>query len=344
MSRIVNNKHFNTSSGITFNSFVQLGEIIVCNETGYEGLYILNLDHQPVRIGAWTGDIEADLETLKRELKEEIEQWAESQFASQAEIDNLQQQIDEIVITPINEARVREIANEEIEKIVDSATTYDTLYKIEQWIINSGSTATIDPQLIEDVEELKSLSAGTRLDNLEAVSAETRIHRLEDKIDGISKSTDHFVMNYQEYQQLRASGSVVINNETVVYRDDYFYCIYEGEGPEPTPEPGSGDTQPQYVSGDTITLADQENSDLDNHILEITYSEFNEETGLLVLDEGGNDSEESSGGDVSGSTATPDNSEYVEPGQQDATPPYIEMEINNITDGIVDTDWEIDGN
>lgn len=408
MNRIVVNKHFSNSSAITYNSFGQstgyvgkgapaLGEIIVCNEAGYEGIYILNTAHQAIRIGAWTGDIEADLDRLKRELKEEIEQWAEEQFASQAEIDNLQQQIDAIVITPIDEGRVREIANEEISKIVDSATTYNTLYKIEQWIVNSGGTvdegtvreiamsevnkvigsastdfntlgkienwiinsaSSVDPQLKADVEYLKSISAETRLDALEsvsadtrlneieAVSAETRIHRLEDKIDGISKSTDHFVMTYQQYQQLIASGSVVVDGELVIYKDDNFYCIYEGEGPnpEPTPTPSSGTV---ILSGDTVIFNENYYYDDTDEEFSIYIGEIEDSgNGVIIVDwpigEGDDDdSEFPSEGDIINDNVVINESVYNDGSQSEE--PNLEIGVNDIDEnGIVDTDWVIE--
>lgn len=61
MGRIVINKCVTNHSGITYNDFKSLGEIILCNEDGNEGIYILNQQHVPIRIGAWTDEITEEI-------------------------------------------------------------------------------------------------------------------------------------------------------------------------------------------------------------------------------------------------------------------------------------------
>ena len=51
MSRIVVNKHYSDSTQITADKFVNSGEIIISNEYGFEGIYILNTNGQAIKIG-----------------------------------------------------------------------------------------------------------------------------------------------------------------------------------------------------------------------------------------------------------------------------------------------------
>lgn len=247
MARQVINKHVSNASDIHYLNFEYLGEIVICNEAGNEGIYVINTNHEPVKIGSWSGDIDVDTDRIIQDLKG----WVTANFASASDITNLQEQIDNISIE-IDEEKVKEIVNGEIEKLVDSASTdFNTLGKIERWIQEHPSD--VDPQLVADVESLKAISADTRISELESISAGTRLDTIEDKIDGIVKSNDHFVMTYQEYLILITSGSVVVNDQYISYSDDHFYCIYESDSPEPTPEPESGGT---IISGDTVIFGD----------------------------------------------------------------------------------------
>ena len=75
----------------------------------------------------------------------------------------------------------RDIASEEIAKIVASAdSSFDTLKEIADWITNDTEGAA---SMANDIAELKSFSADTRLESLET-SAHT--HGNKDVIDGIS--------------------------------------------------------------------------------------------------------------------------------------------------------------
>ena len=367
MARQVINKHVLNASDIHYLNFGCLGEIVICNEAGNEGIYVINTNHEPIKIGSWSGDIDADTERIIQELKS----WVTANFASASDITNLQEQIDNIS-ADIDEEKVKEIVNGEIEKLVDSASTdFNTLGKIERWIKEHPSD--VDPQLVADVESLKAISAGTRLDylesidvetrisDLEAVSAETRISELEsisagtrldtieDKIDGIVKSNDHFVMTYQQYLTLIASGSVVVDGQYISYSDDHFYCIYEGDSPEPTPEPSSGGGA--TISGDTITF--NENYPYDNGSttgeepsIYIGEIEFDDEDGVVIVDWfGGEGSGDDTPGDieVDGDTVTVDEDDYT-PGSENVEPSvYIgEIEEGDENDGIIEVPWEID--
>ena len=348
-------------------NFNCLGEIVICNEAGNEGIYVINTNHEPIKIGSWSGDIDADTERIIQELKS----WVTDNFASASDIINLQEQIDNISID-IDEEKVKEIVNGEIENLVDSASTdFNTLGKIERWIKEHPSD--VDPQLVADVESLKAISADTRLDYLESIDAETRISDLEavsantriselesisagtrldtieDKIDGIVKSSDHFVMTYQQYLTLIASGSVVVDGQYISYSDDHFYCIYEGDSPEPTPEPSSGGGA--TISGDTITFNenypyDDGSTTGEEPSIYIGEIEFDDEDGVVIVDwfggEGGGD-DTPSDIEVDGDTVTVDEDDYT-PGSENVEPSvYIgEIEEGDENDGIIEVPWEID--
>ena len=389
MARRVLNKHVSNASDIHYLNFEYLGEIVVCNEAGNEGIYVINTNHEPILIGSWSGDIDVDTDRIIQDLKS----WVTANFASASDITNLQEQIDNISID-IDEEAVRAIVNGEIDKLIDSASTYNTFGKIERWINDHPSD--VDPQLVNDVENLKAISADTRLDalesnsnlinerineleaisantrldnlesmdvegriaDLEAVSADTRIGELEsisaatrldtieDKIDGVVKSTDHFVMTYQEYQVLLASGSVVVNGEYISYSDDYFYCIYEGDGPQPTPEPESGGGA--TMSGETITFNENYPYDDSGEVPSLYIGEIEDEgDGVIVVDwfngEGGGSGDDTPSGEIEGEVVNID-SEYDD-GSQSGEEPSInigEIDLNATNPEIIEVPWEID--
>lgn len=72
---------------------------------------------------------------------------------------------------------IRQIAAEEVAKIVDSADTkYDTLKEISDWILNDTTGAA---SMANDIANLKSVSADTRISAIEAISADTRLSAVE---------------------------------------------------------------------------------------------------------------------------------------------------------------------
>lgn len=72
---------------------------------------------------------------------------------------------------------IRQIAAEEVAKIVNSADTkYDTLKEISDWILNDTTGAA---SMANDIANLKSVSADTRISAIEAISADTRLSAVE---------------------------------------------------------------------------------------------------------------------------------------------------------------------
>ena len=72
---------------------------------------------------------------------------------------------------------IRQIAAEEVAKIVNSADTkYDTLKEISDWILNDTTGAA---SMANDIAKLKSVSADTRISAIEAISADTRLSAVE---------------------------------------------------------------------------------------------------------------------------------------------------------------------
>ena len=98
-------------------------------------------------------------------------------------------------LTEIPEQSIRDIAVEEVLKIVDSAdTSYDTLREIAYWIKNDPTGAA---GMSNDIAALKSISADTRLATIEGISADTRLAAIEsvsadtrlDSIEAVSADT-----------------------------------------------------------------------------------------------------------------------------------------------------------
>ena len=74
IQRIINNKHYSDSSQITRDKFLSEGEIVISNEYGLEGIYILNTNGDVVRIGkgadeSESGSTEVDIEFVKNYLR-----------------------------------------------------------------------------------------------------------------------------------------------------------------------------------------------------------------------------------------------------------------------------------
>lgn len=113
-------------------------------------------------------------------------------------------------LTEIPEQSIRDIAVEEVLKIVDSAdTSYDTLREISEWIKNDTTGAA---SMANDIANLKSISADTRL-----VEIETKLE----------ESTKHFLISASQYEDLVKNGKVIIDGEEILYDNNTYYAVYE---------------------------------------------------------------------------------------------------------------------
>ena len=159
---------------------------------------------------------------------------------------------------------IRQIAAEEVAKIVNSADTkYDTLKEISDWILNDTTGAA---SMANDIANLKSVSADTRISAIEAISADTRISAIEaisadtristveNKLTGLTsddiydqeqgktqseinqfllqgneESSKHFFMSTTQYADLVENGSVTIDGKEFTYDENAFYALYEPE-------------------------------------------------------------------------------------------------------------------
>ena len=153
-------------------------------------------------------------------------------------------------LTEIPEQSIRDIAVEEVLKVVDSAdTSYDTLREIADWIKNDTTSAA---SMANDIAALKSISADTRISDLEAISADTRISAVENKLTGLTsddvydteqgrtqseinqlllqgseESSKHFFMSTTQYAELVKNGSVTIDEKEFIYDENAYYALYE---------------------------------------------------------------------------------------------------------------------
>ncbi len=260
MARIVINKHYNDSSLITPDKFKDAGEIIISNEYGFEGIYIVNTNGDVIRLGYGGGSSESGstsgstpsgdyvdktflrdylkaqaymtssqtasyVSAIERGLAELSSGFTAHQAENIADFTELNERIDAlsgITAEVVTDEHIRELASEEIAKIVDSADTrFDTLKEIADWIINDSTGAA---ELGNDVQELKNKVSGltqdvedleqsmrvlnnvvlSDSDKISAISAATsaneeRLNEVEEGLGELSSTTEtlkDFVENY----------------------------------------------------------------------------------------------------------------------------------------------------
>lgn len=137
-------------------------------------------------VGLEEGDVElggyVKLETLQSsitETKKEAIDYTDNEINKLKDI-YADKDVLEALIGLDSGLTIRNIATEEVAKIVASAdTSFDTLKEIADWIKND---TTGSAQMAEDINILKTISADTRLNVLEAVNANDRILELEAKV------------------------------------------------------------------------------------------------------------------------------------------------------------------
>ena len=263
MGRIVVNKHFDVKSNITPESFAHKGEIIISNQVGYEGIFIKNNNGEIFYIAPTSGT-GAD---VPLEYKEYIASALTAYSTTEDVKTAIEQAVSTIKIPSLDgyateewiaqqgfakEQSIRQISAEEVAKIVNSADTkYDTLKEISDWILNDATGAA---SMANDIANLKSVSADTRISAIEAISADTRLSAVENKLTGLTsddiydqeqgktqseinqfllqgneESSKHFFMSTTQYADLVKNGSVIIDGKEFTYNENAFYALYEPE-------------------------------------------------------------------------------------------------------------------
>ena len=143
-------------------------------------------------------------------------------------------------LTEIPEQSIRDIAVEEVLKIVDSAdTSYDTLREISEWIKNDTTGAA---SMANDIANLKSISADTRISAVEnkltgltsddiydAEQGKTQSEINQLVLQGSAEASKHFFMSTDQYDELVKNGSVVIDGQELLYDENAYYALYESE-------------------------------------------------------------------------------------------------------------------
>lgn len=258
MGKIVVNKHFDIKSDITPDKFVHRGELIISNQVGYEGIFIVNKNGEMFFIAPTSGT-GADVPV---EYKEYIETYVESA------LDNYltsEETMALIASGTVNEGQMRLIAQEEISsalteyakiddvititseeiaKIVASAdTSFDTLKEIADWILNDTTGAAA---MANDIENLKTLVTEESVNNWNNAeenakayasaytnSALTEYATKEYVKNAISSSptgsSNIVFLSTTDYETLVASGSVVVNEIEIVYDETAYYALYDTE-------------------------------------------------------------------------------------------------------------------
>ena len=248
--RVVLNKHYNNSSQITRDKFVSTGEIIISNEPGFEAIYLINTRDEVVKISSVAISGSTTPDEIKDFLRENYLTSAQTVEYVNAVEQFLNERINIIsASTPeaVTDEHIREIASLEVVKVIDSADTrFDTLREIAEWIINDTTGAA---KMANDIVEI---SAATTNNEEELVTLREYI---DEQISNVRRSGDHQFLTRAQYDELLASGSVIIDGKMVQYSDDIYYCIYEGET-----DPESGGTV-YTLSGNMISFLNIEEND-----------------------------------------------------------------------------------
>ena len=232
MGRIIVNKHFDEKSSITPGSFAHIGEIIISNQAGSEGIFIKNTNGEIFYIS--TNGLASESFVMEKiaEAKLEGEDVDLSIFITEDELN------DKGFLTEIPKDSIREIALEEVLKIVDSAdTSYDTLREISEWIKNDTTGAA---SMANDIANLKSISADTRISAVEnkltgltsddiydTEQGKTQSEINQFLLQGNEESSKHFFMSTTQYAELVKNGSVIIDDKEFIYDENAYYALYE---------------------------------------------------------------------------------------------------------------------
>lgn len=240
MGKIVVNKHFDLKAQVSPEKFTHKGEIIISNQVGYEGIFIVNRKGDMLFIGPTSGTganvpieykeyietyVDGVMETAfegyltSGETIELIKASASSETVNEEEIKSIisgelqtvlsvyftsaqtESYVSERLKDYATKDSMQEIAALEVAKIVDSAdTSFDTLREIAEWIVNDTQSAAT---LANDVKELKGVSADTRLNALEELS---HSHSNIDTINKISEDSINLWNNAEENAKSYASA------------------------------------------------------------------------------------------------------------------------------------------
>ena len=227
MGRIVVNKHFDDKAKITSESFVNKGEIIISNQVGNEGIFIVNKNGEIFFISPTNGtgtDVPLEYkEYIESYVNGKLDDYATQEWVIEeiSKIDISGNTIDlsnyitkgEISAYTVTKDEIRQISAEEVAKIVDSAdTSYDTLKEIADWIIND---TTGSAQMANDITELKSISADTRISTIEnkltgltsseiydSENSKTQAEINNFLLQRSEESSKHFFMSTTQYAEL----------------------------------------------------------------------------------------------------------------------------------------------
>jgi len=213
MSKILVNKHFSNINEIKETIFDALhgkGEIIISNEVGSEGLYIMNDSGVVVKVTGIDSSYWTSAQTVDY-VQKELSNFSGSDIDENVvknivitETSALSETI-KILIDSDSGKSVRDIAVEEVVKVVSGAPeSFDTLKEIADWIQNDTTGAA---KMANDIEDLKDLIQNTG-------------------------TYAHQPLTYNQYTELITNGTVEITDEngvtnTIVYDDNTFYAIYE---------------------------------------------------------------------------------------------------------------------
>lgn len=232
--RIVLNKHYSDSSLITRDKFLSEGEIVISNEAGFEGIYILNSRGEVVKIGGGSSSGSSISEDIKQFLKENYMTSAQTVEYVSAIATYLQDEIDNLTGTTVSDEHISELAAIEVAKIVASAdTNFDTLKEIADWITSDETGAA---KMANDIVAVSSATIDLK-------------EYIDEQLKNITRSSDHVFLTRTDYNTLLQYGVVVVSGETYFYKDDVYYCIYEGGS-----APDTGSSIVYILSGETIVF------------------------------------------------------------------------------------------
>lgn len=249
MGRIISNKHYFNKEDIKSESFSNeygFGEIIICNEVGNEGIYVLNRKGQVIKINA----IQSDGAIAPEDLYDLINSYISTNYITSAATISLVESasgkvfsdlkvvsgiLDTIHNEYLNEEAVANIVSEKIEMVVSGAPeAFDTLKEVADWIGDgSGKTAGYILQNLNNAfnkiqnneGSIKTVNSGVTAVSATVLSALDSISTLNDITSAISGS----LLNVKNTAEDAYEKAILVNNKLSPLLNERIYFITTDE-------------------------------------------------------------------------------------------------------------------
>ena len=206
MGRIVVNKHFDNISQITNDKFVNKGEIIVSNQVGYEGIFIINKNGEKIYIGPYSGS-----SSVANDYKDYVINYVTEELKDYFTAEETINWVNENVST--SDKQIQNVVEKEIEEALSSYPTTDDVNDI----LKDYSTTEYVSNLLGDfctenyVDEKLSIYPTT-----EEVSSMLSDCPTLEEVRNISREEVNKIVNGADasYDTLKEISDWILNDET----------------------------------------------------------------------------------------------------------------------------------